>query len=149
VRAALGRARVRDAGGVGREQARVREGRGAAWLGSRRLGGAREQGKGRGEGRGRKEVGKGKRKGREMERKRGGKGKRRKMGKKKGKRRNGGRKKGKERKGEKKGVTRAGDIRGGDRGWSATRAGHSHAARGEKGEVTAVGFGCRFGIPGN
>jgi hypothetical protein len=42
-------------------------------------------------------------------------------------------------------VTRAGDIHGGDRGWSATRARRSHAARGEKGEVTAV----RFGVPGN
>jgi hypothetical protein len=30
-------------------------------------------------------------------------------------------------------VTRAGDIRGGDRGWSATHARRSHAARGEKG----------------
>jgi hypothetical protein len=36
-------------------------------------------------------------------------------------------------KGREKGVTRAGDIRGGDRGWSATRAQCSHAARGEKG----------------
>jgi hypothetical protein len=54
------------------------------------------------------------------------------MRKKKGKRRNGGRKKGK-REREKKGVTRADDIRGGDRGWPATRARYSHAARGEKG----------------
>jgi hypothetical protein len=30
-------------------------------------------------------------------------------------------------------VTRAGEFRGGDRGWSATRARRSHAARGEKG----------------
>jgi hypothetical protein len=114
----------------------VREGRGAAWLGSRRPGGAREQGKGRGEGRGREEEGKGQEKGgKEMEKEKGRKRKEK--------------EKGKREKRRKKGVMRAGDIRGGDRGWSATRARHSHAARGEKGEVTAVGFGCRFGVSGN
>jgi hypothetical protein len=35
------------------------------------------------------------------------------------------------RKGEGK-VARVGDFRGGDRGWSATRARHSRAARGER-----------------
>jgi hypothetical protein len=100
--------------------------------------GAREQREERGEGRRREEEGKGrKRKGRERKekkekgRKRKEKEKERKMGKKKRKRRNGGRKKKEREKGKR--VTRAGDIRGGDRGWSATRARRSHAARGEKG----------------
>jgi hypothetical protein len=90
-------------------------------------------------GRREKKGGEGKRKEKEKggkEKKRGGKEKRRrkkgKWGKRKRKRRNGGGKKKKERKGE-KGVTRAGNIRGGDRDWSATRARRSHAVRGEKG----------------
>jgi hypothetical protein len=34
-------------------------------------------------------------------------------------------------------VTRVGDFRGGDRSWSATRARHSRAARGEGGIASA------------
>jgi hypothetical protein len=109
--------------------------RGCVTFGSR---GRREE-KG---GEGRRREKEGKRKGRERKGKEKGeekkeKEKERKLGKRKGK--------GKERK-EGKRVTRAGDIHGGDRGWSATRARRSHAARGEeKRGVTAVGFGCRFG----
>jgi hypothetical protein len=44
----------------------------------------------------------------------------------------------------KKRVTRAGDIRGGDRGWSAMRARRSHAAR----DGIVVGFGIGSGIRG-
>jgi hypothetical protein len=100
--------------------------------------GRREEKGEKGGGGKRKEKEKG---GKEKEKEKGRKGKEkekeRKLGKRKGK--------GKERK-EGKRVTRAGDIHGGDRGWSATRARRSHAARGEeKRGVTAVGFGCRFG----
>jgi hypothetical protein len=45
---------------------------------------------------------------------------------------------------EKKRVTRASDIRGGDRGWSAMRARCSHTAR----DGTVVGFGVGSGIRG-
>jgi hypothetical protein len=36
-------------------------------------------------------------------------------------------------------VTRVGDFHGSDRGWSATRVRHSHAARGEKRGGDCVG----------
>jgi hypothetical protein len=118
-------------------------GRTGAWPG-----GAREQRKEGEEGRRRKKEGKGKGgKEKEKEKKREGERKENEEKEKEKEKWWKEKKKKKGRKGE-KGVTRVGDIRGGNRDWSATRARCSHALR-EKGEVTVVGFGCRFGVPGN
>jgi hypothetical protein len=48
-----------------------------------------------------------------------------------------------------RGGDRAAKFRGGDRGWSATRALRSRAAQRGKGDVTAIGFGCRLRLPGS
>jgi hypothetical protein len=119
-------------------RARVREGRRGGGV-ARRLEAGRCLGAGEGERR-REEKGGGKRKRGERNGKRKGE---KEMEKEKG--RKGGEEKKMGKKKRKK-MTRAGEIRGGDHGWSATRARRSHAARGGRGvgprpdSVSARGF---------